>query len=90
MNPWPGAFTLLPDREGVPRKLKVFEAAETPRSGQPGHLLSADGHGLLVACSSGSLLLREIQMEGKRRMTAREFLMGHTIQPGAILGHGPQ
>ena len=37
MNPWPGAFTMLPDRDGAPRKVKVFEAAQNPRhSGPPG------------------------------------------------------
>ena len=40
-------------------------------------MLRADKHGLLVGCGNGSLLLREIQLEGKRRMSVREFLLGH-------------
>jgi methionyl-tRNA formyltransferase len=89
MNPWPGAFTLLPDREAIPRKLKIFEAARNRRrSGAPGQVLSAGSRGLLVGCGSGSLLLREVQMEGKRRMPAREFLIGRAVRPGAVLGGG--
>jgi methionyl-tRNA formyltransferase len=87
MNPWPGAFTLLPDRDGVRRKLKVFEAARNPRrSGRPGEVLRAGARGILVACGVGSLLLREVQMEGKRRMPARDFLAGRPVAPGTMLG----
>jgi len=87
MNPWPGAFTLLPERDGTARKLKVFTAANDPRgSGPPGHVLRADSRGILVGCGSGSLLLLEIQMEGKRRMRARDFLIGRPIPAGTLLG----
>lgn len=87
MNPWPGAFTLLPDREGIPRKLKIFQAAQNPRRyGPPGHVLRAGPRGILVGCGSGSLLLREVQLEGKRRLPIREFLIGAPIHTGAKLG----
>ena len=87
MNPWPGAFTLLSDRDGVARKLKVFEAARNPRrSGPVGQVLQAGSRGLLVGCGSGSVLLREVQMEGKRRMPVRHFLIGRPVVPGVILG----
>ena len=88
MNPWPGAFTLLPDSAaGAPRKLKIFAAAQNPRrSGPPGQVLRAGARGILVGCGSGSLLLREIQMEGKRRMPVRDFLAGRPVSPGVILG----
>ena len=33
----------------------------------------------------GVLLLKEIQLEGKKRMTAEEFLRGHKILPGTVL-----
>jgi methionyl-tRNA formyltransferase len=87
MNPWPGAFTLFPDRDGVLRKLKIFAAAQNPRrSGPPGQVLRAGARGILVGCGSGSLLLREVQLEGKRRMPAREFLSGRPLLPGVTLG----
>ena len=87
MNPWPGAFTSLPDKDRTPRKLKIFAAALNPRrSGPPGQVLQAGARGLLVGCRTGSLLLREIQMEGKRRMPVPSFLIGRPIPPGTTLG----
>lgn len=87
MNPWPGAFTFLPAKDGTARKLKVFEAAQNRRrSGPPGEVLRAGERGILVGCGSGSILLREIQIEGKRRMPAREFLIGRSVSPGVTLG----
>jgi methionyl-tRNA formyltransferase len=47
-------------------------------------VLCANHNGILVAAGEGALLLREIQLEGKRRMSAREFVMGHSIAPGAV------
>ena len=87
MNPWPGAFTILTLPPDPPRKLKVFEAAQNPRrSGPVGQVLEATPRGLLVGCGSGSLLLREVQLEGKRRMAIRDFLIGRPIPPGTIFG----
>jgi len=89
MNPWPAAHTLLPDREGggTSRMLKIFSAIRSRKSsGKPGEILRADKHGILVAAGEGGVLLREIQLEGKKRMKARDFLLGHSITPGIILG----
>ena len=87
MNPWPGAFTYLPAREGPPRKLKVHAAAQNRRrSGEVGRVLRADARGILVGCGSGSVLLRVIQAEGKRRMTAKDYLLGNSVAAGTTLG----
>ena len=48
--------------------------------------LSAGPEGILVRCGGGSLLLTEVQMEGKKRMAAADFLRGHAVIPGEILG----
>ena len=86
MNPWPASYTTLAGGHG-PRKLKVFSAIVCLKSsGPPGELLQADRHGLLVGCGRGAVRLREIQLEGKRRMTVREFLPGHSIACGTVLG----
>ena len=85
MNPWPGAFTFLPSADG-PRKLKVFTCIQHSRNiGEPGTVVRADKHGLLVAAGQGGVLLREVQLEGKKRMSARDFLMGTLVAPGTIL-----
>jgi methionyl-tRNA formyltransferase len=87
MNPWPGAFTFMPDREGRPLKFKVYEVAQNPRrSGPPGEVLRADARGILVGCGAGSVLLRQVQIEGKRRMAAKDFLIGKPVPAGVRLG----
>lgn len=83
MNPWPGAFTTLPDG----RALKIFSALPVRRgAGAPGEILARGSRGPLVACGRGALLLREVQQEGKRRLPAADFLRGHPLAPGARLG----
>lgn len=86
MNPWPAAHTWLRSADG-PRKLKVFSCIQHRHTtALPGEVLRADHHGILVGAGRGAVLLREIQLEGKRRMPARDFLLGHPIHPGAMLG----
>jgi len=81
-NPAPGAWTLL---EGAP--LKVWMAATATGAGDPGTVLRADAEGLVVACGSGALALREIQPAGSKRMSAAAFLAGRPVPPGSRLGH---
>lgn len=87
MNPWPAASTLLPAEGAPPRTLKIFSAIRIRKSsGKPGEILRADRRGILVAAGEGALLLRDIQLEGRKRMAARDFLIGHSIAAGTILG----
>ena len=80
MNPWPAAATKL----GALR-LKVFAAYVSDECGAPGIVLpSSDG--LWVGTGDGSVLITDLQLEGKKRMEAREFLRGHPIAPGTKLG----
>ena len=85
MNPWPAAHTFLPTPAG-PRQLKVFATLPDDATGPPGAVLRAGDTGLLVAANGGAVLLRALQLEGKRRMEAGEFLRGHSIAPGTVLG----
>ena len=73
-NPWPGAFTEIA-ATGV-RKLKIFSAAIIDLSGKPGEILRSDKE-LVIAADKGALSLGEVQLEGKRRMSAAEFVRGH-------------
>src|SRR6478735_3083165 len=75
-NPWPGAFMKVDGHN-----LKVFSALVVDLNGQSGEILRSDKD-LIVAAGKGSLSLAEVQLEGKRRMRAAEFLRGH----GALLG----
>lgn len=85
MNPWPAAYANLPEPGGGSRKLKVFSLIVVRKqSGPPGTVLAADARGILIGTGDGAVLLREIQLEGKRRMQAREFLLGHPVAPGTV------
>jgi methionyl-tRNA formyltransferase len=73
-NPWPGAFTEIASH-GV-RKLKIFSAAIVNLNGVPGEILRREKE-LVIAAGKGALSLGEVQLEGKRRMDAAEFVRGH-------------
>jgi methionyl-tRNA formyltransferase len=73
-NPWPGAFmTISIDGE---RNLKIFSATVVDLAGTRGEILRSQNE-LIVAAGKGALSLREVQLEGKRRMNASEFLRGY-------------
>jgi methionyl-tRNA formyltransferase len=69
-NPWPGAFMTIDGR-----KLKIFSAAVVDLSGQPREILRAERE-VVIGAGKGGLSLGDVQLEGKQRMNAREFLRG--------------
>jgi methionyl-tRNA formyltransferase len=71
-NPWPGAFMKIDGRN-----LKIFRADTLNLRGKPGEILRSEKE-LVVAADEGALSLGEVQLEGKRRMSAAEFLRGHS------------
>ena len=73
-DPWPGAFMTV-STNGT-RNLKIFSATVIDLRGKPGKILRSEGE-LVVAAGEGALSLGEVQLEGKRRMSAMEFLRGH-------------
>jgi methionyl-tRNA formyltransferase len=81
-QPWPGAFTTFRKRTLNIWSAKPVENAQI----EPGTLqVSADR--LLLGCGSGTVLeLFEVQPEGKKRMTAREFINGYRPKAGERLG----
>jgi methionyl-tRNA formyltransferase len=81
-QPWPGAVLRIPG-EGT---LKVIEARTALESGGPGTVLAAGKEGITLAAGEGALRLLVVQPEGKRRMSAAEFLAGHPMRVGERLG----
>jgi methionyl-tRNA formyltransferase len=69
-DPWPGAFTVLRDATGSDRKLKIFRASVVDSC-------SADPANLVIPTKQAAVKLEELQLEGKRRMSATEFLRGY-------------
>ncbi len=82
-QPWPGAHTLLRGKKFIAHRVHI--AAETFH-GEPGVLI-VRGDLLMVRCADATLLVfDEVQIEGKRRMSAAEFLHGHQVKSGERLG----
>ena len=82
LNPWPVALTTL---DGA--RLKVYAAQPVSGAGKPGEVLEGDAkRGLVVACGEGALMLEEIQLVGGKRMKCADFLRGHAVPKGTILG----
>jgi len=82
-RPGPGAFTTFKTKT-----LQVHHALPVPSATQLGAgILAVENGHLLVGCGQGTVLdLVEIQIEGKRRMSAQEFINGYRPQPGERLG----
>jgi len=75
-DPWPGAFTTI-SINGT-NNLKIFSAAVVDLRGEPGEIMRKQNE-LIIAAGKGALSLGEVQLEGKRRMSAPNFLRGHTL-----------
>jgi methionyl-tRNA formyltransferase len=85
-NPWPGAFTWVQSAGGSARKLKVHSALPMHRmAGRIGVVEWVGRRGIAVGCGAGGLLLREVQLEGKRRLPAAEFVRGFRLSVGTRL-----
>lgn len=85
MTPWPSAFTHV-EIEGKHLMLKIFEGAVTSETaGSPGEILKLGDEGILVATGTGGFLLKELQLEGRRKMRATDFIRGCRIEIGSIL-----
>ena len=83
VTPWPGAYTFWGDK-----RLKIFSTTPiTADISQPsGTVLVGFPDELRVATGDGVLSIREIQGASGKRLTIKDFLRGHQIPPGAILG----
>jgi methionyl-tRNA formyltransferase len=80
-DPWPTAYTTL---EGAP--LKLFRAKIVSGQGVPGRVLGADRDGLIVGCGGDAVAFAELQLPGKKRMSAQALLAGRPIPTGTQLG----
>jgi methionyl-tRNA formyltransferase len=81
LAPWPGAYTAL---AGV--TLKLAGTVLSDGSGEPGEVLSADDSGVMVACGEGAILIAELQLPGKKRLPAADFLRGQPLPAGTMFG----
>lgn len=81
LNPWPVAKTSL---EG--KKIKIYSSEISSNyDGQPGEIINLEP--LTIACRNNTaLIIHELQLEGKKRMSSRDFINGRRLKLGMILG----
>jgi len=80
-NPWPGAYTQWEDR-----LLKVFggEVGQGTPQGENGSISWVGTDVIEVKTGKGCYRIREVQLEGGRRLSVRDFLQGHRVQVGTV------
>ncbi len=79
-QPWPGAWTTMRGK-----KLIVHRVAVVGGYGEAG-VVRVEDERMMVGCSDGWVEFLEVQMEGKKRMAASEFLRGHQVKSGERVG----
>ena len=79
LEPWPGAYTFY---NGSRMRICKAEITEGISNDQPGHIVRLSDHGIETGTARGRLIITELQPEGKKRMPAKNFLMGHKVAVG--------
>jgi len=85
LNPWPTAYTKLDGKMLKLWKAEVLPAKEA-KNVEPGTVIDVLKDGFDVLTGDGVLRVKELQLEGKRKMTAEEFLRGFSLEAGTVLG----
>lgn len=83
LNPWPSAYTFF---EGKSLKLWSCDVVEELCSQRPGTIVRVNKDSIDVAAGKGVLRILELQLEGKKRMDAKVFLLGNAWKAGMCLG----
>lgn len=79
LDPWPGAYSFV---NGQRFRFFSPEVVHKECKQAAGTLILSDSQGLLIATAKDCLLIKEIQPEGKKRMTVEAYLCGHPLAPG--------
>ena len=83
LDPWPGAFTLWKGK-----RLKLFgcQPLSIARQAEPGMVIAVNEGGLQVASGKGAVLIKTLQLEGRRSLPVADFLRGYPLQVESKLG----
>jgi methionyl-tRNA formyltransferase len=84
LDPWPGAFTTIKGRE-----VKVFSARVLREDGLgtvPGRVMGVSDRGICLETGRGMIEIGVLQLQGKKRLLAREFIKGFSVPPGTVFG----
>ena len=81
VDPWPSATAQLRGKV-----VRLFRASVRVGSGPSGRVLAIDGDGAHVACGDGAVVIRELQLPGRKRLAAAQVAAGRGIAVGDVLG----
>lgn len=83
LTPWPSAYTKL-----YGKTLKIWDAdvSDKEYEGVAGEIVDVDRQAVYVKTGEKTLVINELQLEGKKRMSTQSFLLGFNIEKGVILG----
>lgn len=83
LNSWPSAYTFYKGKT-----MKIWSAKVVPSyEGEAGVITAKDSVSFTVSCGKDALRVTEIQLEGKRRMSVKDFMLGCKLEPGEKLGN---
>lgn len=85
LNPWPSAYTGWNGKTIKLWQADVVEGEPSWEGALPGQVVRSDRHSLVVAAGEGFLSIRELQIEGKKRMDVEAFLRGCSLSEGSVL-----
>ena len=83
LYPWPGTYTFL---NGKMMKICAVALSDIPANGAPGEVCMVTKDSLFVNTGEGTLEIKELQPEGKKRMTVHDFLLGNKLEKGICFG----
>lgn len=86
VTPHPGAWCMVKVKGETKRLRIITTRVAEENTGTPGNALTITPEGLLVKCGQGSIYLQQIQLEGKKPMTAQDFFRGLPLDSFAIDG----
>jgi methionyl-tRNA formyltransferase len=86
-QPWPGAWTTLKGKKLTAHRMMPLDAGSIRGGPEEPGSVRVEQERMFVRCGEGTWLeLVNVQLEGKKRMTAAEFLRGRAVDSGDVLG----
>lgn len=83
LNPWPSAYISL---DGKTLKIWAADVIKEELPGEVGTIVKVVKDGFYIKTKEGCLNVKELQLEGKKRMDTKSFLLGYEVKPGTKIG----
>ena len=88
LNPWPSAYTYMNGK-----MLKIWESDVVDlqdETSEPGMIAVVGSENFIIKCGEKGLLIKSLQVQGKKRMATDDFLRGYSLEPGTRLSSNPK